>query len=69
ADLGPPLPEEHRSKDIVFIEREFFLGLVPPAALVTFALGSILLGYATPTEAATRNMIRTVISSVLISES
>ncbi|MEO1776195.1 MAG: TRAP transporter large permease subunit [Pseudomonadota bacterium] len=52
ADLGPPLPEEQRSNDIVFIAREFFLGLVPPAALVTFALGSILLGYATPTEAA-----------------
>ena len=31
---------------------EFFLGLVPPAALVFSALGSILLGFATPTEAA-----------------
>ena len=31
---------------------EFFLGLVPPAALVFAALGSILLGFATPTEAA-----------------
>ncbi|MGI9416396.1 MAG: TRAP transporter large permease subunit, partial [Geminicoccaceae bacterium] len=32
--------------------REFFLGLVPPAALVAFALGSILFGWATPTEGA-----------------
>ncbi len=32
--------------------REFFLGLVPPAVLVGFALGSILLGWATPSEAA-----------------
>ena len=31
---------------------EFFLGLVPPAALVFAALGSILFGFATPTEAA-----------------
>ena len=31
---------------------EFFMGLVPPATLVAFALGSILFGWATPTEAA-----------------
>ena len=31
---------------------EFFVGLVPPAALVAFALGSILFGWATPTEGA-----------------
>ncbi len=31
---------------------EFFMGLVPPATLVAFALGSILLGWATPSEAA-----------------
>ncbi|MEL6767413.1 MAG: TRAP transporter large permease subunit, partial [Pseudomonadota bacterium] len=50
--LGPPLPEDERPTDMMFVAREFFLGLVPPAALVAFALGSILLGYATPTEAA-----------------
>lgn len=50
--LGPPLPEEDRPDSMKVVAREFFLGLVPPAALVTFALGSILLGYATPTEAA-----------------
>jgi TRAP-type mannitol/chloroaromatic compound transport system permease large subunit len=32
--------------------REFALGLVPPAALVAFALGSILFGWATPSEGA-----------------
>ena len=31
---------------------EFYLGLVPPALLVAFALGSILFGWATPTEGA-----------------
>ena len=50
--LGPPLPEEFRASSIWVIVREFFLGLVPPAALVGFALGSILFGLATPTEGA-----------------
>jgi len=31
--------------------REFFLGLVPPTILISFALGSILAGWATPAEA------------------
>ncbi len=31
---------------------EFFMGLVPPSGLVAFALGSILFGWATPTEGA-----------------
>jgi len=50
--LGPPLPEEFRASSMWVICREFFLGLVPPAALVGFALGSILFGLATPTEGA-----------------
>ena len=37
---------------------EFFLGLVPPSALVAFALGSILFGWATPTEGAGLRRIR-----------
>lgn len=51
-ELGPPLPEEERPTDYMVVVREFFLGLVPPAALVAFALGSILFGWATPTEGA-----------------
>lgn len=31
---------------------EFFMGLVPPTVLIGFALGSILMGFATPAEAA-----------------
>jgi len=50
--LGPALPEEFRAESMWIIVREFTLGLVPPAALVAFALGSILLGLATPTEGA-----------------
>ena len=50
--LGPVLPEEMRATSMKQVWVEFFLGLVPPAALVFAALGSILLGFATPTEAA-----------------
>jgi len=50
--LGPVLPEEMRATSIKQVWIEFFLGLVPPAALVFAALGSILFGFATPTEAA-----------------
>jgi len=50
--LGPVLPEEMRATSMREVWIEFFLGLVPPAALVFAALGSILFGFATPTEAA-----------------
>jgi tripartite ATP-independent transporter DctM subunit len=50
--LGPPLPEDMQPESMAYVAKEFVLGLVPPTALVGFALGSILLGWATPTEAA-----------------
>ncbi|MRG71237.1 TRAP transporter large permease subunit [Alphaproteobacteria bacterium HT1-32] len=50
--LGPALAMEDRAENMGVIWREFLLGLVPPAALVAFALGSILFGLATPTEGA-----------------
>jgi tripartite ATP-independent transporter DctM subunit len=50
--LGPALPPELRATSLKAVWIEFFLGLVPPAALVFAALGSILFGFATPTEAA-----------------
>ncbi|MEE2718043.1 MAG: TRAP transporter large permease subunit [SAR324 cluster bacterium] len=51
-ELGPVLPPEERPQSMAHVFREFFLGLVPPAALVFSALGSILFGFATPTEGA-----------------
>lgn len=51
-NLGPILPAEERVTDKLMLWKEFFFGLVPPAALVFFALGSILFGFATPTEGA-----------------
>lgn len=50
--LGPILPEEEQPKSMAYVWKEFFLGLVPPAALVFAALGSIMFGLATPTEGA-----------------
>ena len=50
--LGPVLPEEERATSMGHIVKEFLLGLVPPAALVFSALGSIMFGLATPTEGA-----------------
>ena len=51
-ELGPALPPEERAENIGEVFKEFVLGLVPPAALVASALGSILFGLATPTEGA-----------------
>ncbi len=50
--LGPPMPVEERASSGWVILREVVLGMVPLAALITAALGSILAGLATPTEAA-----------------
>lgn len=50
--LGPPLPEDMIPKNKSIIWKELFFGLVPPTILIAFALGSILAGWATPTEGA-----------------
>ena len=44
---------------------EFFMGLVPPSALVAFALGSILFGWATPTEGAACGAFGALVLSIL----
>jgi tripartite ATP-independent transporter DctM subunit len=50
--LGPPLPVEDRAENMTAVFMEFLKGLVPPAALVFSALGSIMFGFATPSEGA-----------------
>ena len=52
--VGARWVRDARPKGFFFSElwHEFFMGLVPPSALVAFALGSILFGWATPTEGA-----------------
>ncbi|HSD44065.1 MAG TPA: TRAP transporter large permease subunit [Burkholderiales bacterium] len=51
-ELGPALAEEDHAESKSEIAREFFQGLVPPSVLVIASLGSILFGFATPTEGA-----------------
>jgi len=50
--LGPALPEEEHADSRWEIVKEFMQGLVPPSVLVLASLGSILFGFATPTEGA-----------------
>jgi tripartite ATP-independent transporter DctM subunit len=50
--LGPPLPREEWATSFGQIAREFAWGIAPLAGIMFAALGSIILGLATPTEAA-----------------
>jgi tripartite ATP-independent transporter DctM subunit len=50
--LGPPLSAEELDVPASHIAREFFFGLVPPLVLIIMTLGSIVTGWATPTEGA-----------------
>ena len=50
--LGPPLPREQWAKSVGEMVREFAAGIVPMAVIMFAALGSIIFGLATPTEAA-----------------
>jgi tripartite ATP-independent transporter DctM subunit len=50
--LGPPLPAEELDIPFRRVLRELLLGLLPPLALIITTLGSIVTGWATPTEGA-----------------
>ncbi len=50
--LGPPLPRDQWAKSVGEMVREFAAGIVPMAVIMFAALGSIIFGLATPTEAA-----------------
>jgi tripartite ATP-independent transporter DctM subunit len=64
-DLGPPLPPEERATSFSHALKELFLGIIPAAFLIFAALGSILLGLATPTEAAAMGAAGAVVLSLL----
>ena len=63
--LGPPLPEDMIPDSRGHVWREFFLGLVPPTILIAFALGSILSGWATPTEGAGMGAFGSIVLTML----
>ena len=50
--LGPPLSKEALDVPRSYVAREFVAGLIPPTALIIATLGSIVSGWATPTEGA-----------------
>ena len=49
--LGPPVPKEERVHSLPVMLWEVVVGVVPLVGLITATLGSILAGWATPTEA------------------
>ncbi len=51
-ELGPPLPAEERAGSFLEVWRELLIGIIPVSVLILATLGTILLGLATPTDAA-----------------
>ena len=63
-ELGPVLPFEERDVSVTYKAQEFFFGLVPLAVLITAALGSILFGLATPTEASAMGALGAILLTI-----
>jgi len=63
-ELGPVLPFEERDVSITYKAQEFFFGLVPLAVLIIAALGSILFGLATPTEASAMGALGAILLTI-----
>ena len=66
AYLGRPIYSAGAEEKFYFspLWDEFFAGLMPPTILISFALGSILLGFATPAEAAAMGAFGAILLSV-----
>ena len=59
--LGPSLSDKELDVSKAHLAREFVLGLVPPTALIMATLGSIITGWATPTEGAALGCVGSLI--------
>ncbi|MDA8586963.1 TRAP transporter large permease subunit [Rhodobacteraceae bacterium] len=66
AVLGRPIYGKDADNHFYFSDLwdEFFAGLMPPTILISFALGSILLGFATPAEAAAMGAFGAILLSI-----
>ena len=62
--LGPPVPREERVHSAGAIVKEVLIGVVPLIALIAAALGSILAGLATPTEASAVGALGAILLAV-----
>ena len=67
AYLGRPIYSAAAESEFRFSDLwdEFFAGLMPPTILISFALGSILLGFATPAEAAAMGAFGAILLSLM----
>ena len=63
--LGPPLPPEERTGSIAQIAKELVLGMLPHAILILATLGTIIWGWATPTEAAAMGVVGAAFLAVI----
>jgi tripartite ATP-independent transporter DctM subunit len=55
--LGPPLPAEERTGSLKEVVVELTMGMLPHAILIIATLGTIMWGWATPTEAAAMGVV------------
>jgi len=62
--LGPPLPRDQWATSVGQMVKEFMAGIVPMAAIMFAALGSIIFGLATPTEASAMGAAGAVLLTV-----
>ena len=66
--LGPPLPLEERQGSIWQIAKELTLGMLPHVILILATLGTIVWGWATPTEAAAMGVVGAAFLAVIYRE-
>jgi tripartite ATP-independent transporter DctM subunit len=66
--LGPPLPPEERTGSLFEIVKELTLGMLPHAILILATLGTIIWGWATPTEAAAMGVVGAAFLAVIYRE-
>lgn len=63
--LGPPLPDEELNISKGALAWELFAGIIPPAFLILMTLGTIVTGWATPTEGAALGCVGAIIICIL----
>jgi tripartite ATP-independent transporter DctM subunit len=66
--LGPPLPPEERAGSLKEIAIELTMGMLPHAILIIATLGTIIWGWATPTEAAAMGVVGAAFLAVVYRE-
>ena len=66
--LGPPLPPEDRAGNVKEILVELTMGMLPHLILILATLGTIVWGWATPTEAAAMGVVGAAFLAVLYRE-